>query len=81
MIVSYVNPGKEVRLIGGLGPLQGMAIHGAMSFRFLRVDKTSTSETETRIIFEYKVMGASGLESLAEIVNTVQTMQLEMLHN
>ena len=79
MIVSYINPGKEVRLIGGLGPLQGMAIHGAMSFRFLPVDKTSTSDAATRIVFEYKVMGASGLETLAEIVNTVQTMQLERL--
>ena len=34
MRVSFVDPGVEVRMLGGLGPLQMMGLHGAMSWRF-----------------------------------------------
>ncbi len=32
--VVYANPGKEIRLLGGLGPLQPMGMHGAMTVQF-----------------------------------------------
>ena len=80
MIVSYVDPGREIRLIGGLGPLQRMALDGAMSFKFIPVDDDSSTDNKvTNIVFEYKVSGHSSLESLAGIVNAVQTMQIERL--
>ena len=34
MTVSFVNPNKEVRMLGGLGPLQMMAVTGAMTWAF-----------------------------------------------
>ena len=33
MRVVYAEPGKTLRLQGGLGPLQSMAVAGAMTFR------------------------------------------------
>lgn len=73
MSVSYVDPEKEIRLVGGLGPLQGMALHGAMTFRFERL-----GDQRTRIVHEYRVQGyvADGLESLAPVVDAVQTHQI-----
>ena len=34
MQISFVNPGREIRMLGGLGPLQMMGLHGAMSWKF-----------------------------------------------
>lgn len=34
MTVSYVNPNKEIRMIGGLGPLQAKGLHGGMTWKF-----------------------------------------------
>lgn len=33
MLVTFVDPGKLLRLTGGLGPLQGMGLHGVLEFR------------------------------------------------
>ena len=33
MTVSFVDPGNEVRMVGGLGPLQMMGVHGGMSWK------------------------------------------------
>ena len=76
MTVSLVDPGRELRLLGGLGPLQGMALHGAMSFRFEQADSG-----QTRIVHEYRVAGYTkdGLQDLAPIVNAVQTGQIDRL--
>jgi len=76
MTVSYVEPGKEVRMIGGLGPLQMMGVHGGMSWQFVPVGKS-----ETKIIHRYQVTGFmdGGLDKLAPIVDKVQTLQVELL--
>ena len=76
MTVSYVEPGREVRMVGGLGPLQMMGVHGGMSWKFVAVN-----ETETKIIQHYQVTGYAkdGLAALAPIVNQVQTIQHESL--
>jgi uncharacterized protein YndB with AHSA1/START domain len=76
MIVSFVDPKREIRLIGGLGPLQGMALHGAMTFRF-----EPLADQSTRVVHEYRVQGyaADGLESLAPVVDAVQTQQIKRL--
>jgi hypothetical protein len=70
--VTYLNPGKEIRLLGGLGPLQPMAIHGAMTIQFLPAGDGS------RIVMIYNVSGFSdtGLETLAPIVDQVQGGQM-----
>jgi hypothetical protein len=33
MLVSYVQPGVELKMVGGLGSLQMMGVHGGMSWR------------------------------------------------
>lgn len=76
MTVSYVNPNKEIRMIGGLGPLQMLGIHGGMSWKF-----ESLTESTTNIIFSYQVTGYmdGGLDKLAPIVDNVQSIQLARL--
>ncbi|TPH18146.1 SRPBCC domain-containing protein [Litorilituus lipolyticus] len=76
MTISYVDPNKEIRMIGGLGPLQMLGIHGGMSWKFEPV-----TDSTTKIIFTYQVSGYmdNGLDSLAPIVDKVQGIQLARL--
>jgi len=73
MTVSLVDPGKEIRMIGGLGPLQMMGVSGGMSWKFVSLGKN-----QSKIIHRYQVSGSidGGLDSLAEIVDKVQQRQL-----
>src|SRR3546814_2096701 len=48
MVVVFAEPGKLLRLAGGLGPLQGMGLHGVMEWRLAPIeggtqDRKSTS--------------------------------------
>ncbi len=76
MVVAMVNPGQEVQLLGGLGPLQMMGLHGAMSWKFEPLANGGTQITQS-----YNVSGfyADGLQSLAGVVDSVQTAQLNAL--
>lgn len=71
--VVYVNPGKEIRLLGGLGPLQPMGLDGAMSVQFQPFGKGS------KTIMTYNVSGFSpqGLQELAPVVDRVQAGQMQ----
>lgn len=75
MLVTFVQPGVELKMVGGLGPLQMMGLHGGMSWRFEPFDNG------TRIVQTYNVTGYApgGLTDLAGIVDTVQTGQLDAL--
>ena len=76
MTISFVEPGKEMRMIGGLGPLQGMALNGVMKFKF-----EPHGHNGTKVIHEYTVTGysANGLQKLGEIVDAVQSLQMQGL--
>ncbi len=76
MTVTYVEPNKELRMVGGLGPLQMMGVHGGMSWQFNAIDNGSTE-----IVQSYTVSGFSGLEldKLAPIVDKVQVLQQTLL--
>ena len=76
MSVTYIEPNKEVRMIGGLGPLQMMAVSGAMSWQF-----KSQENGMTLIVHRYTVSGyhKDGLDKLAPIVDQVQAGQLNRL--
>ena len=76
MTVSFVNPNNEIRMIGGLGPLQMLGVHGGMSWKFEEI-----SPAETKIIHQYQVTGfaTDGLDKLAPIVDSVQTIQVKAL--
>ena len=76
MRVAYIEPNEEIRLLGGLGPLQMMGVHGAMTWKFLPLNNGGTE-----IVHRYAVSGYldSGLDKLAEVVDRVQTSQLQRL--
>jgi hypothetical protein len=76
MTVSYVDPNSEVRMTGGLGPLQMMGVQGGMSWKFIAIN-----DNQTQIVHHYQVSGFNkdGLDALAPIVDKVQTLQVESL--
>lgn len=76
MTVTFVDPQKTLRLIGGLGPLQGMGLHGAMEFQLAPAEGGGTS-----ITLKYKVGGYSpdNLGEFAPVVDRVQGAQLKGL--
>ncbi|MEE8306530.1 MAG: hypothetical protein V3R81_04650 [Gammaproteobacteria bacterium] len=65
--VGYVKENSSLRLLGGLGPLQSMAVSGAMSFAVANVDGGS------RFVFVYEVGGYTpgGVEAIAKPVDEV----------
>lgn len=77
MEVVFAAPGKMLRMSGGLGPLQGMAAAGAMTFTF------TPAEGGTRLELNYAVVGysAQGMNLLANPVNAVLTEQMARLKN
>jgi uncharacterized protein YndB with AHSA1/START domain len=72
MSVRFVDPGKLLRMTGGLGPLQGLGLHGALEWRLESVDDG------TRITLHYRVGGYSpdDLSKFAPVVDRVQAQQL-----
>lgn len=75
MRVIFAQPGKLLRLSGGLGPLQGKAVSGVMDFALTAVGD------ETVLSYRYSVSGAdfAGLAAFAEPVDQVQLGQLHRL--
>lgn len=74
--VVFVDPGRVLRMTGGLGPLQGMGLHGALEFRLAAVEGGGT-----RITLWYRVGGYSpdDLSGFATVVDRVQAQQLDGL--
>jgi len=75
MHVLFVDPGKTLRLSGGLGPLQEMAVNGAMTFH-LEASGAVTQVTLTYVVSGYR---ADGMAMLAEPVDAVLAGQLTRL--
>lgn len=71
--VVFVDPGRTLRMIGGLGPLQGMGLQGVLEFRL-----TPLETGGTRIALWYRVGGYTpdDLSAFAPIVDRVQGLQL-----
>lgn len=67
MSVIYADPGKTIRMAGGLGPLQAMAVQGILTIRLIGEDKG------TKAVFTYTVGGylPAGLQTYAPIVDQV----------
>ncbi|MFY2764708.1 SRPBCC domain-containing protein [Arenimonas sp. MALMAid1274] len=76
LTVSFVDPGRTLRMTGGLGPLQGMGLHGALEFR-LEDDKAGG----TRVTLWYRAGGYTpdDLSKFAPVVDQVQALQLKGL--
>ncbi len=78
LTVVFVDPGKGIRMLGGLGPLQELGLDGAMSVVFLPID-----EGGAQVELTYRVSGYSkgGLERLAGPVDHVLSEQLSRYRN
>ena len=72
MRVAFVDPGRTLRMVGGLGPLQGMGLHGALEFRLEPV------EGGTKITLWYRAGGYTpdDLSKFVGVVDKVQGVQL-----
>src|SRR5439155_8653346 len=77
LTVVFVSPGKELRLTGGLGPLQELGVAAILIF------KLTGSRSETKLEMRYSVGGyrPGGLRSLAAPVDSVLKSQLLRLKN
>jgi hypothetical protein len=75
MTISFVDPDRVLRMLGGLGPLQGMGLNGTMDWRLDPIDGG------TRITLHYVVGGytTEDLIKFAPIVDQVQGQQLGAL--
>jgi uncharacterized protein YndB with AHSA1/START domain len=73
LMVVFVDPGKLLRLTGGLGPLQGMGLTGVLEFRLAPAEGGGTT-----ITLYYRAGGYSpdDLSQLAPVVDRVQAGQL-----
>jgi uncharacterized protein YndB with AHSA1/START domain len=73
MLVTFADPGKLLRLTGGLGPLQGMGLTGALEFRF-----APAAGGGTTITMFYRAGGYTpdDLSKFAPVVDKVQALQL-----
>ncbi len=72
MTVTFVDPGRLMRMTGGLGPLQGMGMDGALEWRFV------AENGGTRITLWYRAGGYTpdDLASFVPVVDKVQALQL-----
>ncbi len=73
MTVTFIEPGKLLRMTGGLGPLQGMGLHGALEWRFAPAD-----DGGTRITLYYRAGGYApdDIRSFVPVIDKVQAQQL-----
>jgi hypothetical protein len=75
LTVSFVDPGRLLRMIGGLGPLQGMGLTGTLEWHFKPV------ESGSQITLRYVAGGytTTDLVKFVQIVDQVQAVQLGSL--
>ena len=76
MRVVFADPGRLLRMVGGLGPLQGMGLSGVLEFR-LSADEGGG----TRIVMFYRAGGYLPADpaGFVDIVDRVQAAQLAAL--
>lgn len=76
MTVTFVQPGRMLRLTGGLGPLGLMGVSGNMTWSLSAAD-----DGGTRIALDYAVGGyePNGLDQIAPAVDRVLSEQLQRL--
>ena len=75
MEIVFYQPGKTLRLAGGLGPLQGMGVSGALTFQF----ELKNGQTEITLTYNVSGRSALALDKIAPVVDSVLAAQLERL--
>lgn len=71
--VILAQPGSVLRMQGGFGPLQDMAVIGVLTFKLEKAD----AGTKVRMIYRVSGNASHKLDSLAAIVDRVLGEQLE----
>jgi hypothetical protein len=73
MTIGYAKPGETLRLLGGLGPLQEMGVHGALTFSF------RAANAGAEVVVDYRAAGAESnrLDQLAPVVDRVLGEQVQ----
>lgn len=71
--IVYVAPGRMIRMVGSLGPLQAEAVTGTLTFKL-----DPDGDGKTRLTISYVVGGyvRAGADSLAPKVDEVLALQL-----
>jgi hypothetical protein len=75
--VVYANPGKVLRMVGALGPMQSMAVTGSITFNL----SEENNLTKVEVIYTVGGYRPGGLNSLAPVVDRVLLAQLNRLKN
>jgi len=73
--VVYVAPGKTLRLRGALGPFQGLAVDGVMTWSV----KSAAGGTDISITYALGGYAKDGLEGMSKMTDQVLGEQLERL--
>ncbi len=76
MRVVYVDPGKALRVTGGLGPLQALGVAGALTWTIKPASGGGVELTQTYVVGGY---APGGLAALAAPVDGVLGLQLARL--
>jgi hypothetical protein len=75
--VVFAEPGKTLRMIGGLGPLQSMAVTGSMTWSLSKTD----NGTNVQVTYSIGGYRPGGLQKLAPLVDKVMGDQLKRLRD
>ena len=78
LMVIQADPGKLLRMSGGLGPLQDLAVAGVMSWKMTEAGGRTSLEV-TYKVGGYAPGGVAGVGALAAPVNTVVSAQVNRL--
>ena len=73
--VVFAEPGKTLRMVGGLGPLQSMAVTGSMTWS---LSKTNDGAI-VKVIYSIGGYRPGGLQKMAPLVDKVMGEQLKRL--
>jgi len=76
MRVVYADPGKALRVVGGLGPLQGLGVHAALTWTIKPAPAGGVQLTQTYVVGGY---APGGLTLLSTPVDQVLGEQLARL--
>jgi uncharacterized protein YndB with AHSA1/START domain len=75
LAVVFASPGKTLRMIGGLGPLQDIAVTGVMTWKL----SEAAGKTQTEVTYQVGGYSPKGLQDLAPVVDGVLRSQLQRL--
>jgi hypothetical protein len=73
--VVFADPGKTLRMIGSLGPLQAIAVTGCMTWSLSKTDRG----TNVKVTYSVGGYRPGGLQKMAPLVDKVMFEQLKRL--